>query len=306
MRTLRDVLDVELVRLRENLKPSGLPSGFGLERRVPGGVLGDKITCIFAEPGNFKTTTKNHMLLSMAAGGHRVMDASLEDLPELTAHRYMSRYSEIPYGSIAGGTCAPSDVDFIRGTLDMDIPKNIVVPPDDFEPTAENIIHLAREAKVRALAVDYVQLLEGYGGEKQVLDSSVRAFQRFAMQDKVAVILLSQQKQRDPNRSNPRPKLDDMLGSSAMRIAAKCVIGLFRPYNEWKSPQMNAKANPNSPYGMYSQYLAAAAEHTYDYPNILEAWVLKNVLGRTGAMHLKVQPETGFVENFDEAMRPYL
>lgn len=306
MRTLRDVLDSELRRLAEGLRPTGLPSGIGLERRIPGGLLGDKITCLFADPGNFKTTTKNHMLLAMAEAGYRVLDASLEDTPELTAQCYMSRCTDISYGAIAGGTISPAEVPIIRDALDYEIPKNVIVLPDDIEPTADAIIAYARETKVRCVAVDYIQLLEGYGSEKQILDDAVKKFAKFAKQEKVAPLLVSQQKQRDNTRSDPRPRLDDMFGSSAMRIHAKCVIGLFRPWNHWKNPPPNPNPGATVPYGMYSKFLAADMDHAKVYPDLLEAWLLKNRLGRTGAMHLRVHGDTGFVENFDDYMRPYI
>lgn len=304
-RTLSDVLGVELARLQAGIRPTGLPSGIGLERRVPGGILGDKITAIFAEPGNFKTTLKNNILLAMASAGFRVLDASLEDLPELTAHRYMARHSGVGYGEIAGGTAAQVDIDRIGLTLDHTAAKNIFVPPDDMAPTVGAITELALATNADCVAVDYVQLLgsdTGLNAEKQILDDAVKRFQRFARVTKTAVLLISQQKQQsDEYRANPRPNLNDMLGSSAMRIGAKLVIGLFRPWNKCKAP-----TQAKGPYAMYQRYLTEDPDRISIYPEILEAWVLKNVLGNIGAMHLRVHPETGYIENFDDEMRPYL
>lgn len=304
VRTLKEVIDAEVHRIQHNLAPTGLPAGLGLERRVPGGLPGDKITCLFADAGNFKTTVKNHMLVNMAADGHKVLDVSLEDSPELTADRYLARLSGVGYGSIAGGVLLPGEVADVASSaahIASDVAARNIVVPDNVEPTADAILSLARATRPRVIAVDYVQLLGGYGNEKQVLDDAVRKFQAYATTTKTCVLLVSQQKQHDEGRPDPRPRLQDMLGSSAMRIGAKLVIGLFRPYNFAKAP-----SSPKGPYSMYTRFTSAHPDNLDLYPEILEAWVLKNVLGRTGAMHLRVHAETGVVDNFDDAMRPYL
>jgi len=303
-RTLREVLDSEVSRIRNNLAPTGLPAGLGIERRVPGGLPGDKITCIFADAGNFKTTVKNHMLVNIASAGHKVLDVSLEDSPELTADRYLARLSGVSYGSIAGGVMLPGEVaDVVDASarLEADVAAGNIIVPDGISPTADAILAVARSTRARVIAVDYVQMLDGYGGQKAVLDDAVRKFQTFAQSQNVCVILVSQQKQEDTNKTDPRPGLSDMLGSSAMRIGAKLVIGLFRPYNYCKVPTSN-----RGPYAMYNRFTSANPDYIDMYPEILEAWVLKNVLGRTGALHWRIDAETGVVENADDLMRPYL
>lgn len=304
VRTLREVIDSEVTRIRSNLVPTGLPAGLGLERRVPGGLPGDKITCLFADAGSFKTTVKNHILVNIAAAGHKVLDVSLEDSPELTADRYLARLSGVGYGSIAGGVMLPGevlDVTDAYARIEADVAASNIVVPDGMDPRADAIISLARAEKARVVAVDYIQMLDGYGSQKTILDDAVRKFQNFAQAHKVCVLLVSQQKQEDTNKSDPRPGLSDMLGSSAMRIGAKLVIGLFRPFNYCKVPTSN-----RGPYAMYNRFTSANPDHIDMYPEILEAWVLKNVLGRTGALHWRVDAETGVIENFDAEMREFL
>lgn len=303
IRNLREVIGDEVDRIKNNLVPTGLPAGLGIERRVPGGLPGDKITCLFADAGNYKTTVKNHMLVNMAAAGNKVLDVSLEDSAELTADRYLARVSGVAYGAISGGVMLPSEVADVVAAAggDLGVAVDNIIVPDGLDPTIDAIISLARSLKVRVLSIDYIQLLVGPGYEKQTLDDAVRKLQFFAATTKTCVLLVSQQKQLDEGRTDPRPRLQDMIGSSAMRIGAKLVIGLFRPWNFVRTP-----ANPKGPYAMYTRFTSGDPDNIDIYPEVLEAWVLKNVLGRTGAMHLRVHSETGIVENFDEGMRAYL
>jgi replicative DNA helicase len=194
-----------------------------------------------------------------------------------------------------------ADVVDASARLEADVAAGNIIVPDGISPTADAILAVARSTRARVIAVDYVQMLDGYGGQKAVLDDAVRKFQTFAQSQNVCVILVSQQKQEDTNKTDPRPGLSDMLGSSAMRIGAKLVIGLFRPYNYCKVPTSN-----RGPYAMYNRFTSANPDYIDMYPEILEAWVLKNVLGRTGALHWRIDAETGVVENADDLMRPYL
>jgi KaiC/GvpD/RAD55 family RecA-like ATPase len=303
--TLGQVAATELNRLRLDNKPTGLPSGFDLERRVPGGIPRDKVTTIFAEAGNFKTTVKNHILISMAEAGHRVLDVTLEDSKELSAHRFLARHNGVSYGAISGGVLNSVDVARLELPPEARATADRIIMVDDIDPTVEAIFEMANaaansKAGLACLAIDYVQLLAGPGGMKDRLDHLMVTAQSFAKRRKVAVLLVSQQKQaNERERDNPRPETGDMLGSSAMRIGSKLILGLFCPYNYCKAPSSTKGA-----YGMYAKYLSANPAHVETYPEILEAWVLKNVLGQEGALHLRVHRQTGVIENYDDAMRP--
>lgn len=304
VRTLAEVASAELDRLRTDTGPSGLPSGLDLERWVPGGIPRDKVTTIFAEAGNFKTTVKNHLLISMAESGHRVLDVSLEDSPELSAHRYLARLSGVPYGAISGGVMSDEQLESLGVPASAKATAERVLCVDSIDPTADNIFQLAMEQRVSAVAVDYVQQVSGHGSLKDRLDDLVMKAQRFSKRHKVAVILVSQQKQ-DSERGDsgdPRPQKGDALGSSAMRICSKLLIGLFCPSEYCKAP-----SSTKGPYGIYAKFLSAHPAHADIYPEIVEAIILKNVLGRPNcAVHLRVNRETGLVTNFDEYMRAFV
>jgi replicative DNA helicase len=303
---LYDVAQEQIALIGGTTIPRGLYTGLNLEEIVPGGIPRDKVTVIFADAGTFKTTAKNHMLISMAESGAKVLDISLEDSTELTAHRYISRLTGIPYGRIAGGVLTQDEKDRITALSPeaMRITKRLYTG-DEVNPHIKDIVRTARQLQyssgLDAVAVDYIQLLDGHGA-KETLDEAVRTAQLAAKRDRIAYIFLSQIKQDVIGRENPRPRLQDMLGSSAMRTGAKLAIGLFRPYSHCPNPVCDG-----GPYAMYAKFNANYPGGQELYPNILEMWVVKNVLGPAGqAVHLLVQPETGQILPFREEMKPYL
>ena len=270
---------------------------------MPGGIPRDKVTTIFAEAGNFKTTFKNHLLISMAEAGYKVLDVSLEDSNELSAHRYLSKLSGVPYGLIAGGVMTAEQAQSIEVTKAARKVADRVMLVDNIDPTPDNIFRCALENGANAVAIDYIQLVSGGGSLKDRLDDLMLKGQRFAKAKRIAPIFISQQKQgseRD-EKDDPRPKVGDALGSSAMRTGSKLLMGLFSPYTYCKAP-----ASPKGPYGVYARFMSANPDHADIYPQLLECWVLKNVLGANAPIMLRVQPETGLMENFDSYMRPYL
>ena len=126
--------------------------------------------------------------------------------------------------------------------------------------------------------------------------------QGFAKKSRMVVFLVSQNKQQHDRGEDPRPQTGDMLGSSAMRIMSKLIIGLFCPSEYCKAP-----SSTKGPYGVYAKFMSAHPDHVDLYPELLEAWVLKNVLGaQKTAIHLRVNRATGLIENFDDYMRSYL
>lgn len=304
-KSLYDVIETELGVIASNDSPKGLPCGLNLEAVVPGGIPRDKVTCIFADAGTFKTTLKNQLIVSMAEAGHNVLDVSLEDSCELTAHRYISRHTGIPYGRIAGGVLTPQE----KATI-ASLPKSLLEAAkrihtgDDLAPRIGDIIRESRRllysVGLSAVVVDYLQLLDGH--QKETLDEAMRMGQLAAKRDKVAYIFLSQIKQDVIHREDPRPLLQDMLGSSAMRTASKLAIGLFRPWSHMPYP-----LDDNGPYGPYSKLCRMHPRGTELYPNLLECWIVKNVLGVSRqVLFLEVLPEQGIIQPAHELMAEYL
>lgn len=294
--SLLDVIKEQIGVVTNTYKPTGLPTGIDLEHFVPGGIPRDKVSVFFAGPGTFKTTLKNHMITTMASQGYRVLDVSLEDSAELTAHRYLSKITGIPYGRIAGGMLDDNERELLKAVTPEQIATAAnILNGDMIAPTMKDILRNAQQFKFNggldAVFIDYIQLLEGRGETKQVLDDAVRQAQLAAKRHNFAIIFLSQDNKgqgQQQKRADPRPQLGDMLGSSAMRIGAKLVVGLFRPSEHWEAPK-----------GRYEK-LSLQAGGDVVYRKCLEAWVLKNVLGpKNCALTLMVDEPTGKVREID-------
>lgn len=306
--TLEQIADDELQRIRLDCRPTGLPSGIGLERRVPGGISRGMVTTLFAESGSFKTTVVGNVMLAMGAAGFKSLFVSLEDSRQLASHRLLARDSGVPYGEIAGGVLDAAQIAQL-GLADESrrASRHVWVIDDSVvEPAIDAILHVAADAVTNAgiscLTVDYLQLLEGRGDERAVLKDAVVKSRRFAAKHNVAVLLISQQNDNNHDRPNPRPQLRDMFGSSAMRMGSKLIVGMFRPYKYWPEPS----SERDRMSGMYARFLSANPDHAALYPGILELHVIKNVLGNERPIHVLIDPPTGVLQNADGLMAPYL
>lgn len=293
--TLAQLASAESERLGAGTssKLQGLPSGIGIERVVPGGIPRGKVTTIFGESGNFKTTVKNNVVHGMATAGFRVLDVSLEDANELTAHRAIARATGVNYGRVSAGSLSPAEISKVRAFTADTASENIILA-GDILPNIDEVIRIARSQQVDAVVIDYVQLLESRNprlSQKEVLDTIMRRCQLAAKRDNMAYIVVSQVKQDVDARSDHTPKISDMIGSSAMRTASKLSLGVYRPGLYYKTPQKNSA---------YANLVANHPDGERIYPNVLEIHYLKNVLGEPRVVtHCLVNPGTGTIEPFD-------
>lgn len=304
--TLRAVADTEVKAIRSGVaEVVGLATGLGIDRVCPTGIPLDKVTTVFGETGNFKTTLVSNLAWNIAAAGHGVLSISWEDSNQLAAQRTLARQSGVGYGRIAARKFGEGE----RESIDLrcgDVADRIIMA-DNCEPSIDAVIRLGRYYKrtrgVAAVVVDYLQLLAGRGTQKQILDDAIQAAQRSAARDKIAYIFVSQVKAEVTNRKaedgGPRPTLDDCLGSSAMRIGTKLGLGVFRPYNYCRVPTKGPV------YGRYFdlaiKWPKGRGNFVKDiYPRILEISVSKNVLGEAPVIiPCLVELATGKIEPFE-------
>lgn len=299
--TLVEIAQREVERVLSGEGHSGLPCGLGIERVVPGGIPTDKVTVLFGESGNFKTTVKNAIMLNLARAGHTVLDASLEDSNELTSQRYLAQLTGIGYGLFSD----PSSLtDTDRRNLDAtDVggaAANVIMG-GEVSPNIDEIIRIARyykrERGLSAVFVDYIQLLEGPKrfSEREMLTYIMRKAQNAAKRDGIAYIMVSQSNQKVEYREahDKRPKTGDLFGSSTLHQYCKLLIGVYRP----------SKYNFEPPGTRQSHTLDRAYRQLYDtdpgfeaeYRRLLELHILKNVVGETAVVHADVDAPTGVV-----------
>lgn len=282
----------------------GLLTGLGIEDLVPGGIPTDKVSVIYGEQGMFKTTVKNAIMFNLARRGIKCLDVSLEDSSELTAARYIAGLVGASYGLLASGTTKAPEIaedaravaaNIIDGsTLGYDVPS----------------IHRAgRAAGVQAIFIDYLQLLDGCSQDHTEIAEVMKQAQRHAKKDKVAWVFMSQVKQDVHYRSlqrdkdgrltgDPRPTINDCLGSSAIRTHSKLGLGVFRPWKYCKVP-----LRADGPYGFYTGWVnnhPRGVEYAMEqYTGVLELIVGKNVMGAEGTLRVIVDPPSGRVSKFE-------
>jgi replicative DNA helicase len=304
-RTLAEVVAEEHLKASEGTGDgSGLLTGTGVEKWIPGGLPLSKVTTIFADTGTFKTTLINQIMFHFAKLGYPGALFPLEDSDELNAQRWLARYSGVSYGNIAGGILTDEERAKIAA-IDKEqwSQLDMITSFDGIEPKIDKILRecgalACRPCGLKWVVIDYMQLLEGRGNPKDVITEAMRKAANFAKRYKVCVIFISQQNDKWQDRKDPRPTLGDLFGSSAMKQMSKTVLALFRPVEHWSDPT----GNDNHPlWGMYSKMWSRKPQLMEKiYPNIIELWLQKNVLGRKrGMIPLIAKPEVGILDPID-------
>lgn len=293
----------------------GLPTGLGLDDVVPGGLPIDKLTTLFAESGNYKTTTKNNMIWGIASTGlGSVLDVSLEDANKLTVQRFIARQTGLSYGNVATRKLSEDDTELIGSVADeaLETASRIILG-GDLPPNIDDIIRLARHYKrtrgLVAVFIDYLQLLdEDDDSERIALKKILKKAQRAAKRDRIAYVFISQVGQEVDSRAkdgkqSSRPSINDMFGSSWMKFASKLSIGLYRPYKYEKVPRKSKRKHEPDYTRLWNEH----PKGKEIYPMVLEMWLQKNILGEPEVcVPCLVQPATGRMREMPWEIKQYL
>jgi replicative DNA helicase len=275
----------------------GLNCGLGIDDVCPGGIPIDKVTTIFGESGNFKTTFKNNLVWNIAMSGlGSVLDVSLEDANRLTSQRFIARQTGLSYGNVATRDLSPDDAELVGCVADEALETaGRVILGGDLPPDFDGIVRLARHYKrtrgLIAVVVDYIQLLDSDGDEERLaLKNILVKAQRSAKRDRLAYIFVSQMSKQENVKGVPgRPGTDSMFGSSWMKFASKLSMAVYRPWKYEKVPKKPRRAGDPD----YTR-LFQSPNGEKVYSQVLEIWMQKNILGEAEVMvPCLVQPETG-------------
>jgi len=209
---------------------TGIPSGFTKMDRVTGGFKNKELIIIAGRPGMGKTALALQLAKNISEFNNSVGFFSLEMSDESLARRYLSNVSGKSNVELLNGKCS---IDQLLSTSEQLLKLGIYI--DD----TSNISIIELRAKVRklimqhhikAIIVDYLQLMKGEGQSREQEVSSIsRGLKAIAKDMDIVVIALSQINRESEARKDKRPQLSDLRESGAIEQDADMVFLLYRP-----------------------------------------------------------------------------
>lgn len=281
-RTTAAVVDdyLKAVRARPADFRVGISTRLGLESFCPGGIPIDKLSIVFAQTGHLKSTTGLNLLTHAAEQGDRVVYFSLEDSEELVGQAILSQVTGVPLSRIYTQDLLPAEISRIERAPSW--LSNIIIESDIPKSMAEVVSRVRRhhaQSPVSMVLVDYAQLFDFSGPEREALGDIAKTAREAAHQDRIAYVLLSQvNESKMRERKDYRPQLDDIFGSSVIKQCAKLAFGLYRP--SVHQPERDEE----------SEWLDLSEKQ---YESLVELWVRKNKLGNLGRLLCQVDLPTG-------------
>ena len=145
--------------------------------------------------------------------------------------KLLARYSGVNSLRIEGKKCGDAEIQKLIPAID-EIKKNIRIKvydyPLQFFRMISEIRKTCKQREVKAVFIDYLQLIDGAKGENKEDKISVitRTLKLLAKELKKPIVLLSQLT-KDVLKDNRKPTLGDLRGSGAIGQDADVVIFLF-------------------------------------------------------------------------------
>lgn len=223
--------------------PKMISYGLDALDRHTGGLAEGVLCVVGAYSSTGKTSFATTVLGHMARKAVPVALFSLEMSRDQVAQTVLAREAGIPIWRLRRAAKeALNERDAARRAevvAGMDVPLWIDEKPSTSAEIAAKTRLLARKFGVRAIAVDYLQLLTPNQREKdrrQEIDAHVQTLKRLARETGVSVMLLSQlaRPQAHGGRgsatdNNPKPSVHALKESGAINDAADTTLLLWRP-----------------------------------------------------------------------------
>jgi len=218
----------------------GLSTGLtDLDEKL-GGLQPEQLIIVAGRPAMGKTTLAMGMALSVACHQKRAaLIISLEMNDGQLLDRATASEGRVPLSLIKNGTACESHGHQLAVAADR-IHKANLFFTDRPGATMNRIRSIARRHKLRHgldfLMIDYLQLVEGEGGNNRVdqVSSMSRGAKLLARELKIPIVLLSQLSRKCEERPNKRPIPSDLRESGAIEQDADVILFVYRDevYNE--------------------------------------------------------------------------
>lgn len=243
--------------------PDTVPSGFpSLDRALGGGFRRRDLVVLGGDVGTGKSALALAVALRTAARGYPVAYVSGEMdedrlLERALAMEGRAHVDDLRTGSLDDAARAAVGAAALRL---RDLPLTVYpMVARDFDAALADVW----EGEPALLIIDYIQLLPA-PTLRQTQDedtaATVRALKAVALEQKVACVALAQLPRLDPNRSDPRPSLEDFGALGSVKQHADVILGLYR--EEMYRPEGGVEGatdliiakNRNGPTGLVDLY----------------------------------------------------
>ncbi len=211
--------------------PDTVPSGFpSVDRALGGGFRRRDLVVLGGDVGAGKSALALAVALRTAARGYAVAYVS----GEMDEDRLLERALAIEGRAHVDDLRAASLDDAARAAVGAaalrlrDLPLTVhPMVARDFDAALSAVW----EGNPALLIIDYIQLLPA-PALRQTQDedtaATVRALKAVALEHKVACVAVAQLPRLDPQRTDPRPSLEDFGALGAVKQHADVILGLYR------------------------------------------------------------------------------
>lgn len=236
--TLTDAVNQALKDLRNQIenpvKNSDIKFGLTALDDIIGGLLPGDLCFIAARPGHGKTDLaiqllKNNSVFGNNPGGF----FSLEMQNKQIAHRMLASVTGFTSSELRLGHVRQDKLEGLYEDSKKILSDRLFIDDTATQNTFQlraKVAKLKQQNGLKYAVVDYVQLLDGIGREDEVtkLNNISKAMKQMAKQYEIPVVLLAQLNREVDKRSDKKPIMSDLKGTSQFEQDADQIIFIYR------------------------------------------------------------------------------
>ena len=228
----------ELQRIGSDV--TGIPTGFSHLDRKLAGLHKTNLVVIAARPGMGKTALALNIAQNVARHDHPVAIFSLEMSREEIVTRMLCAEGRIDSQKLRTGQLSEADFTKLSNAAGTLYKKPIYVDDSPGLTVTEiraKCRRLRRRPGLDLVIVDYLQLMQGSGGENRQQEIALisRSLKNLARELQVPIIAISQLNRSLEQREDKRPRLGDLRESGAIEQDSDVVAFIYR--DEYYNPE---------------------------------------------------------------------
>jgi len=237
--TVDHMLDAEEALYREaeekalqGLPYRGIDTGFATLNHYINGICADEMTVLAADQSVGKTTLAIEIALSVARSGGAVCDFSLEMTKGQVGRVFVRLQGDLDPESYRKGRLEKREADE-RDAARHDLQQLPITIYDEVPYTIASIEstmrHRENRGHVDLWVIDYLQRIRMEDGDEREIGQITTTLKQLSMELHTHILLLSQFSWRTRERTDRRPRMNDMKGSSSIEQDADNVVLIHRP-----------------------------------------------------------------------------